>query len=181
MDDQSQDPQRGPIPSSQQPQGQPPTPKKRRRWPWIAGGVFAVVMVAGGIGNAISPSNPATTSVTSSVTASKTTVPPTTATTTAAVTATATTTIAPPVTSVPVTPSPAPMVPAVPVAPPGAGGGGSCGPGSYVNASGNCVRDPVSAPAPPPGATAKCNDGTYSSSQHRSGTCSSHGGVAAFL
>ena len=34
---------------------------------------------------------------------------------------------------------------------------------------------------PPPGATARCNDGTYSSSQHRSGTCSHHGGVAAWL
>ena len=33
----------------------------------------------------------------------------------------------------------------------------------------------------PTGATAKCKDGTYSKSQHRSGTCSSHGGVAAWL
>ncbi len=29
----------------------------------------------------------------------------------------------------------------------------------------------------PAGATAKCADGTYSFSQHRSGTCSHHGGV----
>ena len=29
----------------------------------------------------------------------------------------------------------------------------------------------------PTGATAKCKDGTYSKSAHRSGTCSSHGGV----
>jgi hypothetical protein len=29
----------------------------------------------------------------------------------------------------------------------------------------------------PAGATAKCNDGTYSYSQHRQGTCSHHGGV----
>jgi hypothetical protein len=29
----------------------------------------------------------------------------------------------------------------------------------------------------PVGATAKCADGTYSFSQHRSGTCSHHGGV----
>jgi hypothetical protein len=34
---------------------------------------------------------------------------------------------------------------------------------------------------PPPGATARCRDGTYSFSQHRSGTCSHHGGVAAWL
>lgn len=30
----------------------------------------------------------------------------------------------------------------------------------------------------PAGATARCNDGTYSYSQHRQGTCSHHGGVA---
>jgi hypothetical protein len=33
----------------------------------------------------------------------------------------------------------------------------------------------------PPGATARCVDGTYSFSQHHSGTCSHHGGVAAWL
>ena len=33
----------------------------------------------------------------------------------------------------------------------------------------------------PTGATAKCADGTYSFSQHRSGTCSHHGGVAEWL
>jgi len=33
----------------------------------------------------------------------------------------------------------------------------------------------------PTGATAKCKDGTYSKSQHRSGTCSKHGGVAEWL
>ena len=33
----------------------------------------------------------------------------------------------------------------------------------------------------PTGATAKCKDGTYSKSAHRSGTCSSHGGVAEWL
>jgi hypothetical protein len=51
---------------------------------------------------------------------------------------------------------------------------------------------PVPAPAPraetrgqpvesPQGATARCNDGTYSHSQHRSGTCSHHGGVKQWL
>ncbi len=35
--------------------------------------------------------------------------------------------------------------------------------------------------APPPGATAVCRDGTYSFSQHHSGTCSHHGGVAKWL
>jgi hypothetical protein len=33
----------------------------------------------------------------------------------------------------------------------------------------------------PPGATARCRDGTYSFSAHRSGTCSHHGGVAVWL
>src|SRR3989449_5751163 len=35
--------------------------------------------------------------------------------------------------------------------------------------------------SPPTGATARCRDGTYSFSRHRSGTCSHHGGVAAWL
>jgi len=37
------------------------------------------------------------------------------------------------------------------------------------------------ASSPPPGATARCRDGTYSFSKHRSGTCSHHGGVAVWL
>jgi hypothetical protein len=43
------------------------------------------------------------------------------------------------------------------------------------------VHRPVSAPAPPAGATAECKDGTYSFSQTRSGTCSHHGGVKRWL
>ena len=39
----------------------------------------------------------------------------------------------------------------------------------------------ASAAAAPPGATALCRDGTYSYSQHHSGTCSHHGGVAKWL
>lgn len=48
----------------------------------------------------------------------------------------------------------------------------------YTNVDGNYVNSPSSNPA---GATAQCNDGTYSYSQHRSGTCSHHGGVAQWL
>lgn len=33
----------------------------------------------------------------------------------------------------------------------------------------------------PTGATAKCKDGTYSKSQHHTGSCSHHGGVAQWL
>jgi hypothetical protein len=39
----------------------------------------------------------------------------------------------------------------------------------------------ISDAAAPAGSTAKCKDGTYSKSQHHSGTCSHHGGVAAWL
>jgi len=48
----------------------------------------------------------------------------------------------------------------------------------YTNVDGNYVQSPGSDPS---GATAKCRDGTYSYSQHRSGTCSYHGGVAEWL
>ena len=56
-----------------------------------------------------------------------------------------------------------------------------CGDGSYVNVDGDCISGPVAAPSAPAGATAQCNDGTYSFSQHRSGTCSHHHGVAVWL
>ena len=56
-----------------------------------------------------------------------------------------------------------------------------CGSDSYVNSDGQCVHDPVTADSPPAGATAKCNDGTYSFSKHHSGTCSGHHGVAEWL
>ncbi len=56
-----------------------------------------------------------------------------------------------------------------------------CGAGSYTNANGSCVLRPIAAPTAPAGATARCNDGTYSFSQTRSGTCSHHRGVAEWL
>jgi hypothetical protein len=51
---------------------------------------------------------------------------------------------------------------------------------SYVNSDGNTVHSPAYSDSDtiPAGASAKCNDGTYSFSQHRSGTCSHHGGAA---
>jgi hypothetical protein len=54
----------------------------------------------------------------------------------------------------------------------------SCQRGYYKNASGKCVQSPSKDPS---GATAKCRDGTYSYSQHASGTCSHHGGVARWI
>ena len=52
---------------------------------------------------------------------------------------------------------------------------------SYVNSNGNVVHSPAYSNTVPVGATAKCQDGTYSFSQSRSGTCSHHGGVAQWL
>jgi hypothetical protein len=52
----------------------------------------------------------------------------------------------------------------------------------YTNSDGQQVHSPAySSGGVPAGATAQCNDGTYSFSQHRSGTCSHHGGVAKWL
>ena len=52
----------------------------------------------------------------------------------------------------------------------------------YKNSDGQTVHSPAhSNGGPPAGATALCNDGTYSFSQHRQGTCSYHGGVAKWL
>jgi hypothetical protein len=48
----------------------------------------------------------------------------------------------------------------------------------YINSQGNEVHSPANAPSIPPGASARCADGTYSFSQSRRGTCSHHGGVA---
>lgn len=52
----------------------------------------------------------------------------------------------------------------------------------YTNSNGNTVHSPAySSNGVPAGATAQCRDTTYSFSQHRSGTCSGHGGVATWL
>lgn len=51
----------------------------------------------------------------------------------------------------------------------------------YKNVDGNKIHSPAYSNSVPTGATAQCRDGTYSFSQHRSGTCSHHGGVAQWL
>jgi hypothetical protein len=56
-----------------------------------------------------------------------------------------------------------------------------CTNGTYVNSAGNTVCSPEQSSTVPAGATAECEDGTYSFSESRSGTCSSHGGVAKWL
>jgi hypothetical protein len=59
--------------------------------------------------------------------------------------------------------------------------GAECTNGTYENSSGNTVCKPEESSTVPAGATARCEDGTYSFSEHRSGTCSYHGGVAEWL
>lgn len=94
-----------------------------------------------------------------------------TSTSTLAVTTTVVATTRPPTTTAP--------VPPVITSPPTTAA--NCPNGTYVNVSGNTVCSPYAAPTAPAGATAQCNDGTYSMSQHRQGTCSSHDGVRSWL
>lgn len=51
----------------------------------------------------------------------------------------------------------------------------------YTNSKGNKVQSPTYYKTVPEGATAECNDGTYSFSQSRRGTCSHHGGVKRWI
>lgn len=57
-----------------------------------------------------------------------------------------------------------------------------CPSGWYVNVDNICIPGPTDDPTlpVPGGPTAICADGSYSYSQHRSGTCSHHGGVASW-
>ncbi len=50
----------------------------------------------------------------------------------------------------------------------------------YTNVYGRRVQSPTRYSSRPAGATALCNDGTYSFSQSRRGTCSHHGGVSVW-
>ena len=52
---------------------------------------------------------------------------------------------------------------------------------TYTNTDGLEVQSPTAYKAAPPGACAICQDGTYSQSKHRQGTCSRHGGVRKWL
>lgn len=55
--------------------------------------------------------------------------------------------------------------------------------GSYVNRDGSVVHSPAHTVSGvvPAGASAQCQDGSYSFSLHHRGTCSHHGGVARWL
>jgi uncharacterized protein DUF3761 len=56
-----------------------------------------------------------------------------------------------------------------------------CPNGTYENSAGSIVCKPYESSTQPAGATAECEDGTYSFSESRSGTCSHHGGVKRWL
>lgn len=51
----------------------------------------------------------------------------------------------------------------------------TCGPDTYVNVDGNCVRRPTSVQQAD--STGECNDHTYTSARHEQGACSDHGGL----
>ncbi len=55
--------------------------------------------------------------------------------------------------------------------------------GRYVNIDGQSIHSPAHTVdgTVPAGASARCGDGSFSFSTHRRGTCSHHGGVAAWL
>ena len=123
-----------------------------------------------------------TSAISSTVTPTPVTTTSTTETIPSSTTETTTTTVAPPPTTTVVPPPPVTThAAAAPAPPPQTHSPAACGADQYRNVDGVCVNRPVAAPAPPSGATAKCNDGTYSFSQHRQGTCSGHGGVAIWL
>lgn len=133
--------------------------------------VMGIVGAATDSGNANNNSSQPTTTTTNIPAASTPSAPQTTAQTTPTETPKATATPTPAPAAAPVaapTPAPAPILK-------------SCPDGYYLNVDNNCIQSPVTAPSAPAGATAKCNDGTYSFSQHRSGTCSHHDGVAEWL
>jgi Protein of unknown function (DUF3761) len=120
-------------------------------------------------------------SVTSTVTSAPVTTTETSEATPTSATDTTTTTVAPPPTTTVEAPPSVTTHAAAPPPPPQTHAEAACSADQYRNVDGVCVNRPVAAPGPPPGATAKCKDGTYSFSQHRQGTCSGHGGVAVWL
>jgi hypothetical protein len=61
-----------------------------------------------------------------------------------------------------------------------AGSALACPADQYQNSEGHCVYRPTppTTTLPPSIPSTRCNDGSYSHSEHRSGTCSHHGGIA---
>lgn len=128
---------------------------------WLIGGIGTFILI-GVVGAASSPQPAANT-------ASQSTNAQTTASTTPAA-----------------QPTPAPQPAPAPVATPAPAPASSdnlSNDNTYTNVDGNTVHSPADSTngSVPAGATAQCADGTYSFSQHHSGTCSYHGGVAQWL
>ena len=93
-------------------------------------------------------------------------------------------TIAPTIYVAPVVQYVAPTTYIAPTTPPAAqSSSGLSNNNYYQNVDGNEVHSPADSTngSVPAGATAQCSDGTYSFSQHHSGTCSGHGGVSQWL
>lgn len=129
-------------------------PFRQRRWLWLVAAVLVVLIVVGALGD--KSKNTATTAPTSTTT----TAPVTTGTSgTTATTRAPTTTI-----KVPTTTARAPTATTTPP----------------TTAPTTTFPPTTVASGPPAGATALCNDGTYSYSATHSGSCSHHGGVAQF-
>ena len=76
---------------------------------------------------------------------------------------------------------PASDAPAAAAAPPAATAPAPTTPGAAKSSASKSAPTAAASNTDPTGATAKCKDGTYSKSQHHSGTCSRHGGVAEWL
>ena len=95
----------------------------------------------------------------------------------------ATDTTAAPTTTQNSTPTPAVTAPAPATTNTGTSDTNLSNTNTYTNVDGNTVHSPAASTdgTIPAGATAQCVDGTYSFSQHHSGTCSGHGGVAQWL
>jgi cytoskeletal protein RodZ len=177
--------------------GAQPPRRKRPAWKrmllWV-GGAFALLFVVGLIGSIVDPlprtSVQQPVSPAASQAAASSTATPSTAPTTATLAPDTQAALAPALSTAPTAATAAPAPPtrattqaAVAVSPTNSSPsqGASCPVGDYRNVDGACIQRPTQAPTAPAGATAKCVDGTYSFSQHRSGTCSGHGGVAAWL
>lgn len=80
------------------------------------------------------------------------------------------------------TPTPTPDPPAAPTPkPPKASPTPDSGGGGSATCAGDAAPSSCQVGTGPPPATARCKDGLWSCSQHRAGTCSSHGGVACWV
>ena len=153
-----------------------------KKFLWITGGVFVLLVVIGSLNHAAPiPTSVVQPTVEPSVQATETAVSVDSVQSVAVTPSpTPTPTPLPTATVVVITPTPKVIVVSpTPTATPTSALSSSYN--TYVNIDGNTVQDPTYSDTVPSGATAHCKDGTYSFSQHHSGTCSGHGGVSLWL